>query len=193
VQGLVNAGKYEEAIAAYKEIFTALEAEKDKITPAEWAKLHFNIGVVYQNAKDWANAEASYKKALELDPGLFVAIGGLANVYQQAKRWNDAIALYTQASASYPDNAKLVHELGLFYREARKYEEAYAQFGKAAALTPDNAEIYYDLGTTAISLNKIPEALQSLEKYVAMPTAKKENIEAAKQIIPALKQATSAK
>jgi len=190
---LVNAGKYDEAEAAYKEIFTALEPTKDKVPPAEWAKLHFNLGLVYEKKKDWANAEASYRKAGELDPTLVEPYKGLANVYKGQKRWDDGVAAFTQAVAAQPENSYLIYELGIFYREARKYEEAYTQFAKASTLIPDNPEIFYDLGTTAISLNKIPEALKNLEKYVAMNPANQANVDAAKQIIPALKQATSTK
>src|SRR2546429_107033 len=56
---LTQAGKYDEAIAAYNQILT---------TNPSIPEVQYNLGYIYTQKKDWANAEAAYKKALELKP-----------------------------------------------------------------------------------------------------------------------------
>src|SRR6185436_13683852 len=56
---LTQAGKLDEAEAAYKELLTKVPSIPE---------IHYNLAYVYVQKKDWTSAEASYKKALELKP-----------------------------------------------------------------------------------------------------------------------------
>lgn len=190
---LVKEGKLDEAEAIYKEIIGRNEEAKPeaKLKPTDLAKLEFNLGVVYEKRKDYANAETAYKKALELDPLLAQAYDGLGNVYQAQNRPDAAVQIFQQAAAAQPNNGKLNYDLGLFLWSKGKNAEAYEALTKAAALMPDNPEVQYHLGVTAIGLNKNDEALQFLEKYLTMNPTNKENIESAKALIPAIKQTAS--
>jgi tetratricopeptide (TPR) repeat protein len=187
-----KAGRYDEAITAYNSILEKI-ATAPEVKPTDLAMIHFNIGLMQEKKQDMAAAEVSYKKAIELDAGLASAYSGLGNIYQAQKKLDDAIALFAKAAEAQPTNGPLIYELGIFYREKGKHEEAYATLEKAAALLPDNPEIQYYLGTSAINLNKIPDAVKYLEKYLAMNPTNKDNVESAKQIIPALKQSATTK
>jgi tetratricopeptide (TPR) repeat protein len=186
-QELADAGDYDGAITKYNEVI-ALAAASTKMKPEDVAALHFNVGIVYEKKKDWANAESSYRKALTLDPTLVKAYDGLGNVYQAQNRPDEAIKLFEEAAAAQPTNGKFTYDLGLFLWAKGKNAEAYEALTKAAALLPDNAEVNYHLGVTAIGLNKNAEAVTYLEKYLAMSPTNKDNIESAKALIPAIKQ-----
>jgi thioredoxin-like negative regulator of GroEL len=185
---LFKEGKYPEAAAAYKDLVAKSEG---KIPPVDMAKLYFNYGLVYEMQKDWDNAEAQYKKALELDPTLMAAYGGLGNVYQALNKPDDAVKLFQAAAAAQPSNGRLQYDLGLFLWKKGKNEEAFDALKKAAALLPDNHEIDYHLGVTAIGLQKNDEAVQYLEKYLASNPTDAANVESAKTLIPAIKSTAS--
>jgi Tfp pilus assembly protein PilF len=185
----VKDGKFDEAVAAYKELIAKLG---DKLPPADMAKLDFDLGLVYEKKKDWENAELYYKKALEADPTLINAYGGLGNVYQAQNRPDDAVKLFQAAAAAQPDNGRLAYDLGLFLWKKGKNAEAYDSLQKAAALLPDNPEVQYHLGVAAIGLNKADEAVKYLEKYLAMSPTNQENIDSAKVLIPAIKSTAAA-
>jgi tetratricopeptide (TPR) repeat protein len=186
---LFKDGKYPEAAAAYKDLVAKSEG---KIPPVDMAKLYFNYGLVYEMQKDWANAETQYKKALELDPVLMAAYGGLGNVYQALDKPDEAVKLFQAAAAAQPNNGRLQYDLGLFLWKKGKNEEAYEVLKKAAVLLPENHEIEYHLGVTAIGLQKNDEAVQYLEKYLASNPTDAANIESAKTLIPAIKSTASA-
>jgi Tfp pilus assembly protein PilF len=55
-----------------------------------------NLGTAYTNKKDYAQAEAAYKKVIELRPDSADAYTGLANIYNAQKKFD----LAADASAS---------------------------------------------------------------------------------------------
>jgi tetratricopeptide (TPR) repeat protein len=85
---LTKAGKLDEAEAAYRAILA-----KDPAIP----QVHYNLGYLYSQKKDWPNAEAAYKKALELKPDYSEASMGLAKVYQDSGQADKALALMSRA------------------------------------------------------------------------------------------------
>jgi tetratricopeptide (TPR) repeat protein len=186
-QELADAGDYDGAIAKYNDVISVAQTSKI-MKPEDIGALYFNLGVVYENKKDWANAETTFRKALSLDPTLVKAYDGLGNVYQAQNRPDEAIKLFQEAAVAQPTNGKYQYDLGLFLWQKGQNEEAYATLSKAAALMPDNPEVEYHLGVTAIGLNKNDEAVTHLEKYLAMNPTNKENIDSAKTLIPAIKQ-----
>jgi len=186
VDELVQAGKYDEADVLYKDIIE--KATAAKIPAKDMAMLEFDLGLVYEKKQDWPNAEVAYKKAVEIDPTLGMAYGGLGNVYQAQNRPDDAIKVFQDAAKNQPNNGQLAYDLGLFMWSKGQNEEAYDWLQKAQVLMPDNAEVLYHLGVTAVGLNKTDDAVKYLEKYVSMNPTNKENLESAKVLIPAIKQ-----
>ena len=69
---LSNEGKTDEAIAKFNEVIAAVP---------NCPECYANIGTVQAQAKKYDEAEAAYKKAIELKPDFAEAYNGLANVY----------------------------------------------------------------------------------------------------------------
>jgi tetratricopeptide (TPR) repeat protein len=170
---LGKAGKLDEAEAAYKEVI----AKAPHIPEA-----HLNLGYIYRQKKDWANAEASYKKALELRPGYSEANSGLLAVYQGSGQ-ADKVAELASAAASDPT---VQFDLAAALLNENKYEEALAAFQKAAAADPNNPEPIYYIGAISVGLNKIEDARTNLEKYISMNPANAQNVATAQGLLQAL-------
>jgi tetratricopeptide (TPR) repeat protein len=175
---LTQAGKYDEAEAAYKEILAK---------NANVAEVHYNLGYIYSQKKDWAAAEAAYLKALEIKPTYSEATTALASVYQQSGQSAKAMDLISKAASSNPTDGKVQFNLAVFLLNSGRTEEAQAALLKAAELDPTNAEPYFHLGTLAIGQNKVPEAIGHLEKYLSMKPANAQNVATAQQLLQALK------
>jgi tetratricopeptide (TPR) repeat protein len=174
---LTQAGKLEEAEAAYKELLA-----KDDIP-----EVHYNLGYIYGQRKDWPAAEAEYKKALELRPGYSDASSALARVYQDTGQTEKAMELMAQAAAENPGDAKTQYNLGVFHLNAGRSPEAIAAFEKAIAADPAMADAYYHLGTLMVGQNKITEAVAYLEKYLGMNPDNPTNVATAQGLLSALK------
>jgi tetratricopeptide (TPR) repeat protein len=170
---LMKAGKLDEAEAIYKEILVK--------TPGV-PQAHFNLGYIYSQRKDWAGAEAAYRKALELKPDYSDASVALVRVYQDSGQADKAMAL-SQAS----EDPAVLFNLAVTHLNASKYDEAEAAFKKAEALDAANPEIQYHLATIAINRGRNEECLARLEKYLSMSPTNAQNVATAQGLLQALK------
>jgi len=87
-----------------------------------------------------AAAEASYKKAIELDPSDLKAYQELARYFAVTGRVQEAISTYETAVALRPENAQLHHLLGVLNELAGHREQAIASYEKAIAAAPNLGE-----------------------------------------------------
>ena len=173
---LTQAGKLDEAETAYKDILA-----KNPTIPA----VHYNLGVVYTQKKDWANAEAAYTKALEVKPGYSEATSALVRVYNESGQGDKALALLSQAGNE--SDPKVQFNLGVTQLNAQRLTEAEAAFKKVETLDPTNAEVHYYLGTIALNQGKSDVAIQRLEKYLSMSPQNTQNVAKAQGLLQALK------
>jgi len=171
---LTQAGKYDEAIAAYNEL-----SAKSPTIP----EVQYNLGFIYSQKKDWPNAEAAYKKALALKPSYSEANAGLLRVYQESGQAEKV----TELAAAAGNDPKVQFNLGVTFLNAGKGEEALAAFQKASAADPSNAEPYFYIGTVLVGQNKVPDAVTSLEKYLSMNPSNAQNVATAQGLLQALK------
>jgi tetratricopeptide (TPR) repeat protein len=175
---LTQAGKLDEAEAAYKELIV-----KEPTVP----EVYQNLGYIYSQKKDWAKAEEAYKKALELRPNYPDVAAALARVYADSGQGDKAMELMAKAAGDNPNDARAQFNMGIFQLNAGKSEEAIAAFTKALAADPTMADAYYHLGTLYVGQNKIPDAVQSLEKFLSMNPSNAQNVATAQGLLAALK------
>ena len=175
---LTQAGKLDEAEAAYKELIA-----KEPSVP----EVYQNLGYIYSQKKDWPKAEEAYKKAMELRPNYPDAAAALARVYADSGQGDKAMELMSKAAGDNPNDARAQFNMGIFQLNAGKSEEAIAAFNKALVADPTLADAYYHLGTLYVGQNKIPDAVQSLEKYLSMNPTNAQNVATAQGLLAALK------
>lgn len=106
-----------------------------------------------RDQRDYASAEAAYKKARVIDPRDSRATYGLGNLYSDQQRWEEAERAYRSALQLEPRNA-IVH-IALSYVLTQpiavpdlpdRYEEAEKTARKAIQLAPRNALAFDQLG-----------------------------------------------
>jgi len=158
---LANAGKHDEAIAKFNEVI----AQVPKCTECYAA-----IGVSNREKKDYAAAEAAYKKALEIDPSYIEAYSGLANIYNDQKKFTEARAMSEEASkraaaAGGGGNADMLYNAGVISWNANDFAKAGEQFSAAVAVNPNHAESHFMLGQVYLNLGKLPEAAKEFDTY----------------------------
>jgi len=175
---LTQQGQLDEAEALYKEILAKAPSVPE---------VHYNLGYIYTQRKDWTNAETEFQKALELRPDYSDAIIALARAYQDSGNAAKAQELIDKAAAAAPNDGKLLFNLAIFHVNAGQQQEAMEDLLKAETADPSNAEIQYHLGTILVGQNKVPEALARLEKYVSMSPNNPQNLATAQALIQALK------
>ena len=174
---LSKAGKHDEAIAKFTETLGLAPNCQD---------CYYNIGYSNIQKKDYAAAEAAFKKALELKPDYVDAWNGLANVYNTQGKTDLAIeasgkaAQYSGAGAGAGaaaagggggGSASALYNQGVILWNAGKFPEAKEKFEAATKADPNNADAQYRLGMANVNLGDMPAAVSAFEAYLkAAPT-----------------------
>jgi tetratricopeptide (TPR) repeat protein len=149
---------------------------------------HTRLGDAQLKAKNEAAAEASYLKAIEVDPKAPEAYTALAGLYNQQKKFAESAKISAKAAelGEGSGNAAAVLNVGISHWNAGQYPEAKAQFERATQLDPKLADAFYRLGMANVNLGQLPEAVKALEEYLKLaPTG--EHAELAKSILKSIK------
>ena len=125
--------------------------------------LHFIDAQINQNMGRLEEAEASYKKSIELKPDFAEAHSNLGVVLYGLGKLDEAEASLRQAIALKPDYAEAHSNLGLMLQELGRLGEAIASLNKAIALKSDYVEAHHNLGVTLTSF-KAKSFSSQLEK-----------------------------
>ncbi|MGB2900529.1 MAG: tetratricopeptide repeat protein [Candidatus Acidiferrum sp.] len=131
---LMQQGKNEEALKFLESIAAADPTRRGVAR---------QIGIVYYRKNDFLKAAASFKKALEEEPGDNEAIQLLGLSYYLAGRPTEAIAPLEKVQTWYPSaNVDAAYILGLCYLQTKDYPNARKAFAKMFGVPPDSAASY---------------------------------------------------
>jgi predicted O-linked N-acetylglucosamine transferase (SPINDLY family) len=114
---------------------------------------------LFQQTKRLSEAEASFRRVLELKPDYAEAHFNLGNLLDEAKRLPEAEASYRRALELKPDYADVYYNLGTLFLEAQRLPEAESSFRRALELKPDFAEAHNNLGATLKELGLPDDAV----------------------------------
>ena len=149
-QGSVNEEMVQRAIEQFKKLSEA--APKDVET---W----LTLGRLYKLAQNSNEAEAAYKKVLELDPAHEEALIGLAMVYSDLGDQPRAAEMLRRVVAKNP-TARTLTALGRTYEQQKEYAQAAEIFKQALAMSPDNASLKYSLAENLLMSEQMDEAVK---------------------------------
>ncbi len=179
----MKAGRHDEPIAKFQEVIAKVPTCAD---------CYYNIGVSQMAKQQQAEAEASFKKAIELKPDNGDAYTALANLYNSQKKF-DLAAEASANAAKYAGggagggNAEASYNQGVILFNAGKFAEAKTQFEAATKADPNHAMAQYQLGMTSLNLGQIPDAVSALEAYLKVDPNGPKAAEV-KAALPALQQ-----
>src|SRR5262249_61282428 len=111
-------------------------------------------------------AEAAYRKAIQLQPDYALAYNNLGTALRDQKKLAEAEAAYRKAIALQPDYAPAYNNLGNALRDQKKLDEALTAYRKPDLLLPNHPIIRNNL--------RVTERWLELEKKLPTILAKKE-------------------
>ena len=157
------------ADAARAAALEAIRLEPD-LADAHWAL----ATVKFQHDWDWPGTEASYRKAIELNPSFADAYSGYAYYLIAMGRADEAVANAKRAAELDPLSPSLVGSYGRALYRARRYEEAIDRYKRALEIDPEDRPSLSRIAEAYVQLGKYQEALSfidRLEKVGPAPTA----------------------
>jgi tetratricopeptide (TPR) repeat protein len=129
-------GRFAESVARVE---AALETEADS------AKLRTLSGLVALMDDRPEDAEAAFKKAIELDPADAAGYEQLARLYAKTGRLNEAVTTYETAIKARPEDPNLHYFLGTLYSFGGAQDKAIERYEDAIKYGPDLAYPKNDL------------------------------------------------
>ncbi len=116
-----------DAIEVYMEILLA---------KPDHAPTCINLGTIFYNQRDFAQAEQFYRQATEADPDYALAFFDLGNVLDEMQRLEDAIEAYSQAISLVPQYADAHYNLALAYERQGERRRALRHWMAYVKLDP---------------------------------------------------------
>jgi tetratricopeptide (TPR) repeat protein len=161
-EALLKEGKHDEAIAKFNEAIAVL--------PTCHVCYYF-IGAAQAQKQQFGEAEASFKKAIEIKADFAEAYNGLASLYNSQKKFDEAAAASAKAAelsgaGGGGANAAAVYNQGVVLWNAQKFAEAKVQFEKAVSIDPNMADAWYQLGMANLNTGDMNGAVTAFEGYL---------------------------
>lgn len=132
------------------------------------ARVHNNLGSVYQHEKFTEKAIEHYRTAIRLDPGFEMAYVNLGTVYSEKGLNEQAIEQYRTAISLNPDYANAHYNLGMAYGSQGMTDKAIEQYRTAIGLDPEFAIVYVNLGTAYYSQGMTEKAIEQYRMAITL-------------------------
>jgi tetratricopeptide (TPR) repeat protein len=128
------------------------------------AELHTSLGFVQRMWEwDWAAAESSFVKAIELNPGYATAYRWYGQLLGGLGRFDDAIATSSRAVELDPLSPLITGALGDMYFYARRYDEAIGAYQRAIDMEHEFVAGHTDLARAYELTGRFDEAIAEFE------------------------------
>ena len=134
--------RFDEAEVAY-----SAAIELDKAAKKEDWVLYFYRGICHEQSKDWAPAEADFRKALELNPTQPQVLNYLGyGLVDRGEKLDEALGMIEKAVAADTEEGYIIDSLAWAYFKLGRYAEALEPMEKASLLEPVDPIVTDHLG-----------------------------------------------
>jgi tetratricopeptide (TPR) repeat protein len=146
--------RYAEAADAFTVGVNAIATE----TSADW-RIYYFRGIAFERTKRWPEAEADFKRALELNPNEPQVLNYLGYSWvDMGVNLDEALDMIRTAVDLRPNDGYIVDSLGWAYYRLGRYEEAVEQLERAVELRPEDSVLNDHLGDAYWQVDRKREA-----------------------------------
>jgi len=146
---------YKDALPIYDALVKSMSEEDLK---ADTQPLYFR-GICYEREKQWPQAEADFKRVLEINPDDADALNYLGYTWvDRGENLTEAFAMINKALKLDPNSGAITDSLGWAHYKLGQYQEAKKKLEDAVALSPSSATIIDHLGDVYWKLGRFREA-----------------------------------
>ncbi|MES2916414.1 MAG: tetratricopeptide repeat protein [Pseudomonadota bacterium] len=134
--------RFDEAEVAYTAAIELTKAAKTE----DWV-LYFYRGIAEEQSKDWAGAEADFRRALELNPTQPQVLNYLGyGLVDRGEKLDEALGMIEKAVAADPEQGYIIDSLAWAYFKLGRYAEALEPMERASLLEPVDPIVTDHLG-----------------------------------------------
>jgi tetratricopeptide (TPR) repeat protein len=145
---------YAKAVTSYDRAVELLE-ERDN---PQWF-VHYARAISHERQDNWEEAEADFRRALELNPGHPQVLNYLGySMVEQRVNLDEALDMIERAVSEQPESGYIVDSLGWALYRLGRYDEAIGHMERAAELMPTDPVINDHLGDVLWAVGRKAEA-----------------------------------
>lgn len=157
---------YAKSLAATGHTESAIERMKEAAArTGETAQLHDDLGTLYAQRQEWAQAGEEFEKALRMEPNFAMAHLHLGFVLRSEQTGNP-VAEWTEAFKLAPNDGQIAVLAGKALADAGQDEVAAPILERAVRLEPGSSSASYALALVYQRINRVPAAVELLKKIV---------------------------
>ncbi|MEK6284909.1 MAG: tetratricopeptide repeat protein [Acidobacteriota bacterium] len=160
---LLDAKRFDEARAALERA-TALKPDEPNVLDA--------LGRAYDGMGDSSNAVTSFKRAIQIDDGMFESFNNLGTVYLNSGDNARAEEQFSAALRLMPGAIAPRFNLGICYKRQGRYLDAAREFERIVESSEADAGVYYELGSAYEHIGRRTEAAEKYRRGLAMAEPK---------------------
>lgn len=175
---LINAGKYDEAIAR---LGAAIGELPDNPVP------YYYRGLAYERTGKSDEALQDYQKAIELKPDFILPHSRSGIIWARKGDYQKASEFYRKALDRGDQDPTTLYNLGVCLTNLGKSDEARPVFEQLLAKDPEYSDVYYQLGILCLSSGETARAKELLETFILKDPENK-NAGLAREILKSLSQ-----
>ncbi|MEZ5912649.1 MAG: tetratricopeptide repeat protein [Paracoccaceae bacterium] len=162
--------QFGEAAKAYSDGIALIEAPEEQ----HWA-VFYSRGIAYERSGQWPQAEADFRKALELSPDRPQVLNYLGYSYvEMQENLDEALAMIEKAVELSPESGFIVDSLGWVLYRLGRYDEAVAKMERAVELMPVDAIVTDHLGDVYWAVGRKLEARFQWRRALSFDPEEKE-------------------
>ena len=166
--------EYSDAVKAYDRAIDLTEEGAQ----ATWFLLYAR-GISHERLKEWEEAEADFRQALELNPEQPQVLNYLGySLVERQENLEEALSMIERAVAARPDSGYIVDSLGWVLYRMGRYDEAVEHMEKAVELMAVDAVVNDHLGDVYWAVGRYREAEFQWRRALSFVDPKDENSEA---------------
>lgn len=144
---------------------------KDLAWDSNDPSLFNDLGVIYSKMNRNHEAEAAFRRAIELKNNIAMPYLNLGNLYSRQNRMDESLVLLSKAAELDPDNEQVQMDLGDDHAARGNFVEALRAYQRAQELNPDSIDICFKIAYHLVMMGKSGEADTALQQM----TARKKN------------------
>ena len=132
------------------------------------ARPHNNLGKAFLDRRMFGEAEALYKRELEIDPKSVSAHNNLGSIYGVQGRYEEAIGEVQEALAISPNHDAAYNNLGNVLMMQGKLAAAEEAYRTSISLNTKDAGVWRNLGDVLVKQEKYEEAIEAYRQAINM-------------------------
>jgi serine/threonine protein kinase/Tfp pilus assembly protein PilF len=133
------------------------------------AEAHLALAEIrLQHDWDWAGSDREFRRALELNPNLTIALHRYSHLLVPLQRWDESLRVSRRALELDPLDPEMHVHMGWHYLHARQYGAAVDACRQALKIDPRFHEAFWFLGVALGEQGRLDEAVAALGEGVAL-------------------------